>query len=68
MMEMKRLMIWVLVLVVALSVGFVTGWDDEEDGPGEPKAQLITDAELADLGCYMDLHLHLDGSISVEND
>lgn len=67
MMQMKKFMKWVLVLVVTLSVGFLTGCDDDENGPDAPKAQLITDAELADLGCYMDLHLHLDGSISVAN-
>ena len=65
--QMKKFMKWVLVLVVTLSVGFLTGCDDDENGPDAPKAQLITDAELADLGCYMDLHLHLDGSISVAN-
>lgn len=64
---MKKFMKWVLVLVVTLSVGFLTGCADDENGPDAPKAQLITDAELADLGCYMDLHLHLDGSISVAN-
>ena len=48
---MKKFMKWVLVLVVTLSVGFLTGCDDDENGPDTPKAQLITDAELADLGC-----------------
>ena len=67
MMQMKKFMKWIVVLVVTLSVGFLTGCDDDENGPDAPKAQLITDAELADLGCYMDLHLHLDGSISVAN-
>ena len=40
---------WVLVLVVTLSVGFLTGCDDDVNGPDAPNTQLITDAELADL-------------------
>ena len=46
MMQMKKFMIWIVVLVVTLSVGFLTGCDDDENGPDAPKAQLITDAEL----------------------
>lgn len=68
MMQMKKFMKWALALVMTLSVGFLTGCDDDENTPPDaPAAQLITDEELAGLGCYMDLHLHLDGSISVAN-
>ena len=64
---MKKLMKWALALVVTLSTGFLTGCDDDENNPDAPTAQLITNEELTNLGCYMDLHLHLDGSLSVEN-
>ena len=63
---MKKLLKWALALVVVLSTGFLSGCNDDDD-PITPVAQTITDEELANLGCYMDLHLHLDGSISVEN-
>ena len=46
MMQMKKFMKWIVVLVVTVSVGFLTGCDDDENGPDAPKAQLITDAEL----------------------
>ena len=65
-MQMKKLLKWALALVVVLSTGFLSGCNDDDD-PVTPVAQTITDEELANLGCYMDLHLHLDGSISVEN-
>lgn len=59
---MKKWYKLILGVVVALMASCTTVEDNPS--PGEEQ-RVITNEQLADLGCFTDLHLHLDGSLSI---
>ena len=53
--------------IAAVTMGFVVTSCSDDDTPSTGDApQYITNEQLARLGCYTDLHLHLDGSMSIQ--
>lgn len=60
---MKRIFTLSLILL-AVALPFVSC--EKTDDEGTVKSEFITEQELKDLDCYTDLHLHLDGSMTVD--
>ena len=64
---MRRFYSMFFAAMAAVMMGFVMTSCSDDDNPstGEDQ-QYITNEQLAKLGCYTDLHLHLDGSLSIK--
>ena len=64
---MRRLFSALFAAMAAVMIGFVMTSCSDDDNPSTGEDQLyITNEQLATLGCYTDLHLHLDGSLSIQ--
>lgn len=57
----------VTLFLLLFTVTYVfTACDDELNDDSNELGEYVTNQELEDLNCYIDLHLHLDGSMKVD--
>lgn len=63
---MRRINLTLFAAMAVVVMGFIVTSCSDDDTPSTGEdLQYITDEQLAELGCYTDLHLHLDGSLSI---